>query len=204
MTDQIQYRPYERSDEFGLVSLFRAVYGDRYESRTSAWRYMQRPLRRAFTTIAESNGLLVGAQPSHEVIVQVNGQEMPGALLLDAMTHPEYRRRGIFAGAVEHLRRHCHEQGVRLLLTTPNVHSARCFERLPSWQSLGVLNPWVFPVDSLGLATTVPGLRWLARPLNSKKRRRPRGRPSEPRTQVLDELSVSVSPLWQVHALTRW
>jgi GNAT superfamily N-acetyltransferase len=151
MTDAIQFRLYDPSDRDGLLALFRSVYGAEADRKTSSWRYLDRPLRRALISVAVVNGRIVGTQPSYEVLVKVSDETVPGAVFLDVMTHPDYRSRGVFKGVVEHLRRECHDRGMKVLLTTPNADAARGFRRLASWRCLGELTPLVRPVTVLGL-----------------------------------------------------
>jgi GNAT superfamily N-acetyltransferase len=147
MSEGIRYRLYEPSDRENLLALFRAVYGDEAPRKTSSWRYLDRPLRRALISVAEADGRIVGTQPSYEVLVKTRSGHVSGAMFLDVMTHPAYRGRGIFKGVVEHLRRECHERGMAILLTTPNEDAARGFGKLPAWRCLGELTPFVRPVS---------------------------------------------------------
>jgi hypothetical protein len=101
--------------------------------------------------IAEADGRVVGAQPSHAVDLLLEGALVKGLLLLDVMTHPDYRRRGIFAGVVEGLRERAVAHGYRLLLTTPNRDAERGFARLPAWTRMGELVPWVRIGDAVTL-----------------------------------------------------
>lgn len=147
MSSDVRFRLYEPSDREGLVALFRSVYGDEaVERKTSAWRYLDRPLRRSLISVAEADGRIVGTQPSYEILVKIGDEHVPGAVFLDVMTHPAYRGRGIFRGVVEHLRSQCHELGMAVLLTTPNKAAARGFGKLSAWRCLGELAPVVLPV----------------------------------------------------------
>ncbi len=151
MTGTIRFRMYEPRDRAGLIELFRAVYGGAAAAMTSAWRYLDRPGDVARIAVAESDGRIVGAQPSHDIALRIRNNPVRGALLLDVMTHPAYRRRGVFAGVVDTVRRASLEQGIRLLMTTPNGDAARGFERLPAWRCLGDMIPLVAPIDILAL-----------------------------------------------------
>jgi len=150
----IAYRPYRDADEHGLRELFRAVYGPDAEHRTSAWRYLAPAPYPAVIQVAEVDNRIVGAQPSHAIDLLVDGVPVQGLLLLDVMTHPDYRRRGVFAGVVEGLRARAAAEGYRVLLTTPNQDAERGFARLPAWQTLGELEPWMALGDP---ATLVAG-----------------------------------------------
>jgi GNAT superfamily N-acetyltransferase len=149
----IRFRLFQPSDRQGLLDLFEAVYAGAARRKTSAWRYLDRSPVRPWISVAEADGRIIGAQPGHEVAVRIEGVVHRGALLLDVMTHPDYRRRGVFAGVVETLRRSCHEHGLHVLLTTPNEAAARGFRRLPAWTPLGEMCPLVCPLDLAGLVS---------------------------------------------------
>jgi GNAT superfamily N-acetyltransferase len=153
MSGTILFRLYEPGDRQGLLDLFDAVYGHEAPARTSAWRYLDRPGDVARIAVAEADGRIVGAQPSHEIDLRVRDEPVRGALLLDVMTHPGYRRRGVFAGVVDTVRRASLERGVQILMTTPNGDAAHGFERLQAWRCLGEMIPLVAPISLLSLFT---------------------------------------------------
>jgi GNAT superfamily N-acetyltransferase len=185
MSEGIRYRLYEPSDRENLLALFRAVYGDDAPRKTSSWRYLDRPLRRALISVAEADGHIVGTQPSYEVLVQTRGGPISGAMFLDVMTHPAYRGRGIFKGVVEHLRRECHERGMAILLTTPNADAARGFAKLAAWHCLGELTPYVRPV----------ALSRLLRP--GSRARTPAATRAHPTVAEMDTLDRPIAEVWR-------
>jgi hypothetical protein len=128
----------------------------------------------------------VGAQPSHEVALRFDGAPLRGALLLDVMTHPDYRRRGVFRGVVEGLRQSLHADGIRVLLTTPNRQAAGGFSRLPAWHLAGELVPLVLPI------------RWgaLLRPARWSDHGAPAFHRDEPAARPLAE-DPGTSSLWR-------
>ncbi len=148
---EVAVRPFVESDRGPLLDLFRSVYGAEAGHRTSDWRYLAPAPWLALIEIAEVGGRIVGAQPSHVIDVMMDGETVRGLLLLDVMTHPDYRRRGVFARVVEGLRARAAGEGYRLLLTTPNRSAERGFSRLGSWRRLGELIPWVLPADPRSL-----------------------------------------------------
>jgi GNAT superfamily N-acetyltransferase len=167
---EIVYRPYQAGDEASLRTLFSSVYGPDADRRTSAWRYLAPAPYPALIEIAEADGRIVGAQPSHAIDLLVAGGPVRGLLLLDVMTHPEYRRRGIFSGVVEGLRRRAANEGYRVLLTTPNQDAERGFARLSSWRRMGELVPWIFFADPAALLAGRSPWRRLLAPLATLRR----------------------------------
>jgi GNAT superfamily N-acetyltransferase len=147
----VAFRPYRTEDEPGLRALFQSVYGPEAGRRTSAWRYLAPAPWPPAMQVAEADGRIVGAQPGHAIDLLIDGVPVKGLLLLDVMTHPDYRRRGVFAGVVEGLRMRASGEGYRVLLTTPNRDAERGFARLAAWTRLGELEPWVAVGDAATL-----------------------------------------------------
>jgi len=163
----IRCRPYRAEDEPGLRAMFRAVYGPEADQRTSAWRYLAPAPWPAVIQVAEVDGRIVGAQPSHGIDLLIEGESVRGLLLLDVMTHPDCRRRGVFAGVVEGLRERASDEGYRVLLTTPNRDAERGFARLPAWRRMGELVPWVSITDAAALFAAKARWGAMLHPLDS-------------------------------------
>src|SRR5712671_1109467 len=143
MSGAPRFRPAVPEERPRLDNLFEAVYGPSWRAHTASWRYLPPWDHRGRIWVAECDDRIVGAQPSHAITIRFEGNPIPGALFLDVMTHPEYRRRGVFSGVVEGLRTALHDDGVRVLLTTPNGVAGRGFQSLPAWRPVGELIPFV-------------------------------------------------------------
>lgn len=166
MNRQFRCRYFRPADRQELQNLFRAVYGDEAERKTSSWRYLENPPEEALITIAEADGRIIGAQPSHVVHIECRGSAVRGLLLLDVMTHPDYRGRGVFAAVVETLREDACARGFRILLTTPNEAAARGFGRLKQWRCLGELSPLMLPINPAAILSRHPSMQRTLRPLS--------------------------------------
>lgn len=166
MSERFRCRYYRPSDRQGLQTLFRAVYGDEAERKTSAWRYLDNPPEEALIIVAEADGRIVGAQPSHVIRIECHGSDVRGLLLLDVMTHPDFRGRGVFAAVVETLREDAHAHGLRILLTTPNEAAARGFRHLDQWRCLGELSPLLLPIEPGAVLSRRRSIQSALRPLS--------------------------------------
>jgi GNAT superfamily N-acetyltransferase len=203
MSSKVHFRLYEPSDFLGLMALFSSVYGADAERKTSAWKYLDQPLRRSVISVAVADGRIVGTQPSYEVLLRIGDERVSGAVLLDVMTHPDYRGRGIFGGVVEHLRRECHARGMAILLTTPNVRAAQGFRKIPAWHCLGELAPLVRPVRLSQLLipwrrTTISNGSVLASP--SEKGGQQSGNGEDSQVVSVNHLNWSIEELWRAFA----
>lgn len=165
MSGKFSCRYYRPADRPGLLSLFRAVYGNETDLKTSSWRYLDNPQEDVMIAVAEADGTIIGAQPSHVIRIDCRGSAAPGLLLLDVMTHPDHRGRGVFAEVVEFLRQDAGGRGIEILLTTPNEAAARGFRRLQQWRCLGELSPLLLPVEPGAILSRRPAIRTALRPL---------------------------------------
>jgi hypothetical protein len=64
-------------------------------------------------------------------------------ILVDVVTHPRYRRRGVFSRVVDHAVALSQRRGATLALTTPNKASYPGFQKKADWRLLTTLDCWV-------------------------------------------------------------
>ncbi|MDH4208230.1 MAG: GNAT family N-acetyltransferase [Anaerolineae bacterium] len=94
-------RRYEPGDEEEILALRRLVFAGGEEGRNSEsywrWEYADCPAGPATIWLAVDDGQVVGHYAVRPVRMQCDGVPLAGSVSLDAMTHPDYRREGIFA-----------------------------------------------------------------------------------------------------------
>ena len=132
-------RPLRPGEEERLGALFEAVYGPDWRARTCIERYLRRDGWPASVSVVESDGILVGAQPTYDVPCLVAGTETRLSVLVDVVTHPAYRRRGLFSAVLDHAAAECVARGSAVALTTPNEDAHRGFAKKRDWSLLTVL-----------------------------------------------------------------
>ena len=147
-----------------MLDLFGAVYGAGWRDRTCVDRYVGNSAPTASVSVDEQDGTIVGAQPSFDLPLWVAGADATATTLVDVVTHPSYRRQGIFAALVDHAVRLAGERGAAVVLTTPNRISYPGFRKKSSWRLLATLECWVRPLRTEGL---LRGALGLPRPLAS-------------------------------------
>jgi GNAT superfamily N-acetyltransferase len=94
-------RRYEAGDEKEILALRRLVFANGEAVRNSEaywrWEYVDCPAGPAAIWLAVDDSRVVGHYAVRPVRMQCDGEPLAGSVSLDAMTHPDYRREGIFA-----------------------------------------------------------------------------------------------------------
>jgi GNAT superfamily N-acetyltransferase len=114
----------------------------------------------ASVVVAESGGRIVGAQAVTYLSFVIGGNEETAGMFTDGMTHPDFRRQGIFRSLLIAAEREAFENGAGLLFTMPNDRSLPSFQRSPGWRILPdrILLARVLDVAGLLADRGAPGL----------------------------------------------
>lgn len=148
--------PAEREEQ---ARLFNACFKKSLEAPALVWRYDQNPHGAAVSLLARpaAGGDGVCGYACSPRLALVRGDEAslaPIGQTGDVMTHPEWRKRGIFSG----LDRRCMEEAARLgwplVFGLPNRRSAHIFLEL-GWDQVGTIRPWTFALRSTPAAKAV-------------------------------------------------
>jgi GNAT superfamily N-acetyltransferase len=114
------------------------------------WRYDALPHGPSVSFLARANGAAVSGYACNPRLAIARGDEETLALVGetgDVMTHPDWRKRGIFSrldrAALEAARR----RGWALTFGLPNRKSAHIFVEL-GWREIGAVRPWAFVLKS--------------------------------------------------------
>ncbi len=136
--------PQDRPEQ---ARLFNACFKKGADADDLAWRYDRGPHGAAVSLVARppgGDGICGYACSPRKALVR--GDESTLAAVGetgDVMTHPDWRKQGIFS----HLDRRCMEEtaslGWPLAFGLPNRRSAHIFLRL-GWEQVGTVRPWTF------------------------------------------------------------
>lgn len=195
--------PGDRAEQ---ARLFNACFQKRVEARHLAWRYDENPHGAAVSLLARPSGD-AGGDPADGVcgyacsprIAVPRGRRAEGAPVGqtgDVMTHPDWRKRGIFSG----LDRACMAETARLgwplAFGLPNRRSAHIFQQL-GWETVGRVRPWtlVLRADAASRAARLVDGRWAAWsvPLAARRGRAARR-----------ELRARAGDAWRIEPLERF
>lgn len=144
-------RPYREGDETALVALFARAFGK--EMDVERWRWKLGPARRdgnvATVFVAEREGRLIFQYRGIPFRMRLAGVERPAMLAVEAMTDPEWRRRGLLTAVGRFAHAAWKEAGVALVTGLPNEQ-------------------WGTRAAALGYEVLFP-LEWRIRPLRPER-----------------------------------
>jgi hypothetical protein len=95
MTDW-RIRAYQPGDEEGIAALFETVFRQPLSRARWRWKLHTLPAPTENEWVAEADGRIVGHYAVTPVRFQIEGREVIVPHTCDAMTHPSFRRSGIF------------------------------------------------------------------------------------------------------------
>ena len=118
-------RTYRDGDEEGIFELWKAVYPEHsYDQqqwmRWWRWMYKANPSGMGVICLAEHDGKIVGQTGEIPMMMKIGSESVLVGLGIDAMTHPEYRRKGILIELVKARRAESEKRGIRATYSFPN------------------------------------------------------------------------------------
>lgn len=149
-------REYREGDERQILRLRRIVFGEldpvRLDLSAWQWQFSQNPAGKAFCMLAEDDGVVVGQYTAIPTRFSVFGREAVFAFSCDTMTHPAYRRQGMFVALAEALydlmaSRH----GIFTVWGFPNEISLPGFIDRLQWKLLGEFPLRMMPIRPLAM-----------------------------------------------------
>ncbi|MFT7485973.1 MAG: putative N-acetyltransferase YhbS [Candidatus Paceibacteria bacterium] len=130
--------------------LFNACFKKQIQPSDLVWRYDDNPHGQGLSLLARPEGgegvsgyacsprrALVRGEPSSLAPIGQTG---------DVMTHPEWRKRGIFSGLDRRAMEETAKLGWPLVFGLPNRRSAHIFLEL-GWEAIGKIRPWTFALQ---------------------------------------------------------
>ena len=121
----------DAADFPAIARLHEATYGVPRALNSFRWLYEANPAGRCQLWLAEDrgSGQLVGTRPVFPWRLWIQGREVRAAQLGDAMTHPQFRGRGIFTALVRVAWSTLLEQGVPLTYSFSNPESLSVYKK---------------------------------------------------------------------------
>ena len=138
-------RPYHERDIPELLALFARVFGKTMSAEAWRWKLLGNPSGACNVWLAQSDGRLVFQYAGIARHCQLAGTLVPAYVSVDAMTDPDYRRRGLLTRVVTEAHNEWRNAGAAFTIGLPNQQ-------------------WGSRTHALGWRELFP-LRWLMRPL---------------------------------------
>ena len=118
-------RAYEKGDENGIFELMKAVYLEKkYDQekwmRWWKWMYMDNPAGDLRIWVADHDGKIVGSRSTILVKMKIVGETVMASQNTGLMTHPDYRRQGIFSALEKKSFNQLKEEGIPITYSFPS------------------------------------------------------------------------------------
>lgn len=129
-------RIYEKGDEYGIVRLFKDIFGREMSLAEWQWKYVIGKPRVYASLAVNGHGAVIahyGGMPQHMVH---NGKEMYGMAIGDVMVHPSYRGTKLFKKIAELLPVVSAQDGFTLGYGFPNERAMRLPEILGVYEKV--------------------------------------------------------------------
>ena len=145
-------KPYQEGDERRILELWKAVYpGIKYEpeqwTRWWRWMYQENPAGKNKIWLAKHDDKIVGQSAIVPVMIKIGTEVVTGFQAIDTMTHPEYRRQGIY----ETLARTSYDQAanedIHIGFRFPNKTSHLIAITKLGWFDVAPRQFWVKPIN---------------------------------------------------------
>lgn len=136
-----------------MLELVRVALGKGSVPRTEAfwrWKHEKNPFGPSPAIVAETDGTIVSLRIFLRWRWRYGGRALAAVRPVDTATHPDWRRRGLFARLTRELLQIMKAEGVAFVFNTPNAASGRGYEKL-GWRTVGRLTIWGRPVRPVRL-----------------------------------------------------
>jgi GNAT superfamily N-acetyltransferase len=121
-------RPFGESDDEKVAALYESVHeGRAFNAPEWRWQFGEAVSDGGFIWVADDAGTLAGQYATVPVRMQVGKGTVRTALSLDTMTHPRYRKQGIFIALAKAVYEEIRSKDVKLVYGFPNENSIHGF-----------------------------------------------------------------------------
>ena len=145
-------RPYREDDEYKLFELASIMYPqatlqmDEWVKRWRWW-YQQNPAGEGLIRLAEVNDRIVGQHMMAPLKVMVNGHVTTYCMGMEAMTHPDFRRQGMFKRLTEEVFADAEKRGIYVQTGMPNKLSGAQYAKIQGWFKVASINVAIKPLN---------------------------------------------------------
>ena len=149
MADDCTIRPATEADWPAIAALSDVVMGGALPLELMRWKHQANPFGASAVLVAEDDQGLVGMRTMARWELRAGGETLRAVRPVDTMTHPRFRRRGLFRRLTTRMVDDMRDEGVDLIFNTPNEKSGAGYLKM-GWQSVGRLAVWARPTSPLG------------------------------------------------------
>ncbi len=124
----------------GLISQFKGLFEESFAKPVSLkelqWRYLDNPMGDLLMAVQPDNGLLVANYSASPVLLSIKGWLHKTGLSMTTMTHPNFRRKGLFPQLAQELYAYMESQHYSIVWGFPNKRSHQTFVRHLGWKDI--------------------------------------------------------------------
>jgi GNAT superfamily N-acetyltransferase len=151
--DELEVQACLPADRAAQARLFNAAFAKRIDARGLAWRYDEGPhgAAIAYAQRTAAGEFVSGYACSPRRAVPAGDEARAASIgeTGDVMTHPAWRKRGLFSALDRAALAEAQRRGWPLVFGLPNRRSAHIFLEL-GWERVGTLRPWTFVLRARG------------------------------------------------------
>lgn len=137
----ILIRPYNDNDREKCLELYNYVNPENMSLDRWKWKNEAGTLGKSLIETSWDGTSLVGVYGIIPLRLCVGGRHIKGALSDMAVTHPDYRCRGIFSEMGKSLYRRASDQQIEVIYGFPTVHSVHGFKKRLQWDYITTARP---------------------------------------------------------------
>jgi len=136
-----------RADPAGLSALAEVIFPgeDISDPRFIRWMYEENPGGRAIEYASLNAGRVVGHVAALPYRYKFGDRTLTAGLVINAITHPDFRGKGVFMVLTEILNRRCGRAGIEFTFGYANSNSEKGCLRHLAYKELGRFPLWILP-----------------------------------------------------------
>jgi len=145
-------REFRDGDEEGIFELWQSIHPDDRTGRDEwmkywTWLYRENPAVEAIIQVAEDNGKIITHHAIVPVWLNIGTEQAMGSWGVDAMTHPQYRRQGIWEKVIKEIWVRAADNGIDITPGFPNRYSLPGLTEKLQWFKITSMTLAFKPVD---------------------------------------------------------
>lgn len=145
-------RAYREGDEEGIFELDKSVHPSLERNRDQwmrwwRWMYKENPAGNGRIWLADHDGKIVGQYAIIPVVMKIVSETITGSQSLDTVTHPDYRRQGMFETLAKEVYREAARDSIHIVYGFPNEFSYPGFIKKLGWFDVAAMQTMVKPLN---------------------------------------------------------
>lgn len=144
-------RFYINGDENEIVRLHNTVFNSKLDIATWKWWNIDNPDGPGVSRTMWYGGRAIGHYATVPREINVMGTKHKAAMVINVMTHPDFRGEGIFSKLADIVFKRCEKEGCELVYGFPNNNVYDAYLRYFGWIGFGKPTTWSMDIDNVNL-----------------------------------------------------